>query len=97
MRNFLYLIIAFLVSYEAKIANDVVTVSKREILVNNEPYTIKGICYHPVPKGSNQRNFKTIDQDLAGLQIPAVEHPGHVLRKEIDGPPLMRYRSARTR
>ncbi len=68
MRNFLYLIIAFLVSCEAKIANDVVTVSKREILVNNEPYTIKGICYHPVPKGSNQRDFKTIDEDLVLMQ-----------------------------
>lgn len=42
-----------------------VSVYERHIHVNNKPYAIKGICYHPVPKGSNQRNFKTLTQDLA--------------------------------
>ena len=42
-----------------------VSVSNREILVNNLPYTIKGICYHPVPKGTSQRSFKNLTQDLA--------------------------------
>lgn len=34
------------------------------IYVNNKPYFIKGICYHPVPKGSTQRSFETLAQDL---------------------------------
>ena len=42
-----------------------VSVSERKILVNESPYLIKGICYHPVPKGSNQRSFENLKQDLA--------------------------------
>jgi hypothetical protein len=42
-----------------------VTISNRSILVDNEPYIIKGICYHPVPKGSpNKRSWITLTQDL---------------------------------
>ena len=42
-----------------------VTVSSRTILVDNKPYIIKGICYHPVPKGSpNKRSWATLTQDL---------------------------------
>ena len=41
-----------------------VKISARQILVDNAPYYIKGICYHPVPKGSNQRDFSTLEQDL---------------------------------
>jgi len=44
---------------------DVVSISGRQILVNNSKYTIKGICYHPVPKGSNERNFSNLATDLA--------------------------------
>jgi len=44
---------------------DVVTISGRQILVNNFRYTIKGICYHPVPKGSNSTSFITLTEDLA--------------------------------
>jgi len=44
--------------------NDV-KVSGRNIIINNSPYLIKGICYHPVPKGSDQRNFSNLTQDLA--------------------------------
>lgn len=47
---------------EPKVDN--ISISKRQLLVNNEAYSIKGICYHPVPKGSDKRNFETIDQDL---------------------------------
>jgi len=47
---------------------DVVSTSKRQLLVNNVPYYIKGICYHPVPKGSTKRNFSNIDQDLKLMQ-----------------------------
>ncbi|MBT8149652.1 MAG: hypothetical protein HKO71_01445 [Pseudomonadales bacterium] len=43
---------------------DVVTVSKRKLLVNDKPYLIKGICYHPVPKGSSERSFATLANDL---------------------------------
>ncbi len=42
-----------------------VTVKERSILVNNEPYLIKGVCYHPVPKGSpNVRSWETLTHDL---------------------------------
>ena len=44
--------------------NDSVQVLGNRILLNNSPYYIKGICYHPVPKGQNTRDFETIDQDL---------------------------------
>ncbi|MFS4483481.1 glycoside hydrolase family 2 TIM barrel-domain containing protein [Hyunsoonleella sp. 2307UL5-6] len=43
-------------------------ISKRQLIVNNKPYLIKGICYHPVPKGSVNRDFKTLTQDLALMQ-----------------------------
>jgi len=42
-----------------------VSVSGRQLLVSGNPYIIKGICYHPVPKGSNERSFNTIDEDLS--------------------------------
>lgn len=42
-----------------------VSVSERKILLNNQPYVIKGVCYHPVPKGSDKRSFSTLTQDLA--------------------------------
>lgn len=44
----------------------VVTTFGRQIIVNGAPYLIKGICYHPVPKGSdNIRSFDNISEDLA--------------------------------
>lgn len=43
---------------------DNVQVQGNHLLVNNSPYYIKGICYHPVPKGQTIRDFQTIDQDL---------------------------------
>ena len=48
-----------------KDASTIVRIEGRKIMVNNNPYLIKGICYHPVPKGSNERSFASIDQDLA--------------------------------
>jgi len=44
---------------------DAVTISGRQIFVNGSRYTIKGICYHPVPRGSNSRNFCNLKEDLA--------------------------------
>jgi len=41
-----------------------VTIKERKLFVNNEVYTIKGICYHPVPIGSDVRNFDKLTEDL---------------------------------
>lgn len=51
--------------YSNNLLADVVTVSGRQILVNNSPYVIKGICYNPVPKGSNVRSWESLTEDLA--------------------------------
>ncbi|WP_136482764.1 glycoside hydrolase family 2 TIM barrel-domain containing protein [Cognatitamlana onchidii] len=59
------LLIVFLFSCQSNTSlQDVVKVSDRSILLNNEPYIIKGVCYHPVPKGFEKRNFTTLSQDL---------------------------------
>ena len=70
MKNYIHLVLlTFLfISCNSETKTDVVSVSKNKILVNNTPYFIKGICYHPVPKGSNKRSFKSIDQDLKLMQ-----------------------------
>lgn len=44
---------------------EVKTEIDRHIYVDNMPYLIKGICYHPVAKGENNRSFKTLTSDLA--------------------------------
>ncbi|MBS3993939.1 MAG: hypothetical protein KGZ87_09495 [Bacteroidetes bacterium] len=44
---------------------DLIAVKGRNLMVNNKTFTIKGVCYHPVPKGSNQRDFSNLTQDLA--------------------------------
>jgi hypothetical protein len=48
-----------------KSESQIVRVAERQILVNNKPYLIKGVCYHPVPKGSDRRSFEHLTQDLA--------------------------------
>lgn len=56
---------ATLLGCDAKSNHSDVTIAYRTILVDNEPYIIKGICYHPVPKGSpNKRSWTTLTQDL---------------------------------
>lgn len=57
-------------SCNGPVNTNAVSVSGRSILVNNNTYIIKGICYHPVPKGSDKRDFGTINQDL-GLMVEA--------------------------
>ena len=42
-----------------------VKISGRHIIVDEKPYTIKGICYNPVLRGSNTRDFSNLSQDLA--------------------------------
>jgi len=64
------LFISMLPFFQACEEKEVVKISGRQLLVNDKPYTIKGICYHPVPKGSNKRDFNNLTQDLA-LMIEA--------------------------
>lgn len=44
---------------------DGVTISGRQILVNGSPYTIKGICYNPVPRDSDKVSYSNLTEDLA--------------------------------
>ena len=53
------------ISYKAPKELQEVKISGRKIIVNNAPYIIKGICYHPVPKGSDKRDFSNLTQDIA--------------------------------
>ena len=59
------LIILAFTSCKSQFKNDVISISDRKITVNNKAYLIKGICYHPVPKGSDKRSFNNLTQDLA--------------------------------
>jgi beta-galactosidase/beta-glucuronidase len=52
-------------SCNSQLETDIVSVSGRKIMVNKIPYLIKGICYHPVPKGSDKVDFTNLTQDLA--------------------------------
>ena len=60
----LLFLIGMLYSCDCPVKSNEVKVSKRTILVNNQPYLIKGICYHPVPIGSDLRDFSTLKEDL---------------------------------
>lgn len=42
-----------------------VSVKGRSLVLNDSPYVIKGICYHPVPVGSSLRSFENLSEDLA--------------------------------
>ncbi len=57
-----------------------VKISGRKIVVNKDAYIIKGVCYHPVPRGSDQRDFGNLEQDLelmvdAGINTIRVYEP----------------------
>ncbi len=57
-----------------------VNILDRKILVDDIPYTIKGICYHPVPKGTKTRSFENLTEDLtlmveAGINTLRVYEP----------------------
>jgi len=64
MKIRLLLLLAVLVNLSCE-KSDRVTTSGRSILLNGKPYVIKGVCYHPVPPGSNERNFSNLTEDLA--------------------------------
>ncbi len=59
------LVVSTLISWSTKSSLNEVKISGRQIMVDGSPYLIKGICYHPVPKGSDKRNFSNLTQDLA--------------------------------
>ncbi len=41
-----------------------VNVKNRHIMVNDTVYVIKGICYNPIPIGTNQRSFGSLADDI---------------------------------
>jgi hypothetical protein len=61
------ILIPILLSCETNMTTKVTT-NERIIEVNNIPYLIKGICYHPVPKGETKRSFNTLEEDLLLMQ-----------------------------
>ena len=63
--SLIFLILSILILPESILAKVIIVDNKLNI--NNEAFYIKGIAYHPVPKGNsgNQRSFKNIDKDLA--------------------------------
>ncbi|MDG2073861.1 MAG: hypothetical protein P8J28_04695, partial [Polaribacter sp.] len=63
--SFIYILFV-LIAYSCSTKEEhIVKVFKRQILVNDAPYLIKGICYHPVPKGSpNKRDFSSLKEDI---------------------------------
>lgn len=62
---FIFIVAFILISCKSKVSTNSVTISGRQIFVNGIEYTIKGICYHPVPIGSNKRSFESLTHDLA--------------------------------
>ncbi len=67
MKKFLLLplILILVIGCSKQQENSEVIISERKILLNGEPYFIKGICYHPVQKGETNRDFSLIKEDLA--------------------------------
>jgi len=65
LKHILLILALSLLFFQTKnVKADTVSVNGRRILVNDSVYTIKGICYHPVPKGSDKRNFGNLSEDL---------------------------------
>ena len=65
-RIFFILFLALLCVHCKSEQSNRVSVKGRSIFVNDSIYSIKGVCYHPVPKGSdNIRSFQNLSQDLA--------------------------------
>lgn len=81
------IVLVFLfVSCKNSTDKNIVEVSGRQIMLNNSPYTIKGICYHPVPLGSDKRDFSNLTEDLvlmveAGINTIRVYEP--IAQKEV--------------
>jgi hypothetical protein len=63
--GFIVILNCTFVCCQEKTNQDIVKVSGRKIVLNNKNYQIKGVCYNPVPRGSNERSFENLTQDLA--------------------------------
>lgn len=73
MRSLLrLLILALLCINTAAAQSPSVTVSGNQLLVDGAPHAIKGICYHPVPKGAVARSFERLEGDLALMRAAGV-------------------------
>ena len=81
MKKLTFFLLILIFGANSNSANaDVVKVAGRQIFVNDAPYTIKGICYHPVPKGTDSRSFINLTEDLklmneAGINTIRVYSP----------------------
>lgn len=78
--GFAMFIATIFISCKKTVNHGIVTVLERQVLVNEIPYLIKGVCYHPVPKGSDNRNFDNLTEDLvlmveAGINTIRVYSP----------------------
>ncbi len=62
------LILFILITCKTGSTTGKISVSGKKIVLNGSVYTIKGICYHPVPKGSDNRKFDRLAEDLALMQ-----------------------------
>ena len=66
IKNIVLIFMLSILLISCKQANtDAISINGRDILVNDSVYRIRGICYHPVPKGSDQRSFDNLKEDLA--------------------------------
>lgn len=61
----LFVLTGILISCAGKLTTDTVSISGRQVMVEGKSYLIKGVCYHPVPKGTNKRSFDNLTEDLA--------------------------------
>ena len=41
-----------------------VKIQDNNLIVNDEPFYMKGICYHPVKKGQTKRNFTNLKEKV---------------------------------
>ncbi|MDD7885955.1 glycoside hydrolase family 2 TIM barrel-domain containing protein [Flavivirga sp. 57AJ16] len=64
-KNILIIITIIFVSCKNNVDVKTISILERQILIDHTPYLIKGICYHPVPKGSDARDFSNLTKDLA--------------------------------
>ncbi|MGB0367247.1 MAG: glycoside hydrolase family 2 TIM barrel-domain containing protein [Flavobacteriaceae bacterium] len=64
----LLVLLTLVLSACGKSPTTLVKTEGRKLLLDNKVYQIKGICYHPVPKGETKRSFSSITQDLKLMQ-----------------------------
>ena len=74
----IFILISIFVSHYVQAIE--VTYKNNSMYVNGEPYYMKGICYHPVPKGKIKRDFSNLDEDInlmkeAGINTIRVYEP----------------------